>query len=131
MSRHHTPSRIRTTSALVLSGGLLVLGLAACAGPEATPEAVPGRADGPVDATVVMQDNSFNPEDVVVPAGQAVIEVDNTGDRQHNFVIDDGDVSSGTVDPGDQVTLTLDVPDGGATFRCTFHGNMTGRLVTG
>ena len=59
------------------------------------------------------------------------VEVRNDGSNGHNFTIDELDLSTGTVEPGQVVTATLEVPDGTTEFRCTFHPGMRGEIVAG
>lgn len=44
-------------------------------------------------------------------------------------VMDERDLSTGTIDPGEVVTATFTVPEEPVAFVCTFHPGMTGRLV--
>lgn len=102
---------------------------AACTGPEASGDVTSGPADGEA-VTVTAHDNDFAPGTVEVEAGQPVtLEVANEGSTRHNFVIEDLDVSSGTLDEGDVVTISLTAPEGTIEFVCTFHGGMRGEIV--
>jgi plastocyanin len=85
---------------------------------------------GPDAIDVVMEDSRFVPETLELDAGAEVeIEVRNDGAAQHNLVVDHVDLSTGTVSPGDVVTVSLTVPDGTTGFRCTFHPGMDGEIV--
>jgi plastocyanin len=108
--------------------GLALLG-AACSGPEARGDVTAGPADGEAIA-ITAHDNDFGPGTIEVPAGEPVtLEVANEGSAPHNFVIDDLDISSGTLDDGDVVTISLTAPEGTIEFVCTFHGGMRGEIV--
>jgi plastocyanin len=115
------------------------------AGPDETPPP-DGNGDGPIE--MVMQDNSFDPEDLTVKAGGPVtFNLTNEGSATHNMHIagPDGDYSEdfcrGGGDPcsdpnsvgaGDSATLTWEVPasPGEVDFRCDFHPqDMTGTIT--
>jgi len=107
----------------------LALLAAACSGPEASGDVTAGPAGGEAIA-VSAHDNDFAPGTIEVEAGQPVtLEIANDGNAAHNFVIDDLDVSSGTLDDGDVVTISLTAPEGTTEFVCTFHGGMRGEIV--
>ena len=111
-------------------GSIAVVVLAAACGgaPPASGDVELGA--GAADAlTIVATDNEFDPQSVQVVAGKpATFTISNEGNSAHNFVVDELDVSSGTIEPGDAVTATFTMPEGGAEFVCTFHGGMTGRI---
>jgi plastocyanin len=90
--------------------------------------------EGPADSDaveVVLQDDEFDPDVLELEAGTEVtVEVRNDGGNQHNFTIDDLNLSTGTVEPGQVVTATFEVPDGTTQYRCTFHPGMDGEIVT-
>jgi plastocyanin len=80
---------------------------------------------------VVLQDNEFGPDVLRLEAGTEVtVEVRNDGSSGHNFTIDELDLSTGTVEPGQIVTATFEVPNGTTGFHCTFHPGMDGEIVT-
>ncbi|MGH3440476.1 MAG: cupredoxin domain-containing protein, partial [Nitriliruptorales bacterium] len=56
------------------------------------------------------------------------VEVRNDGGTPHNFVIEDLDLSTGTIEPGEVVTATFEAPDGPIRFVCTFHPGMDGEI---
>jgi nitrite reductase (NO-forming) len=108
---------------------------------EATPEATP---EEPVEGTrVAMLDNSFEPADLTVAAGEEVTFVlPNEGDAMHNMRIADGNgdydtdesiVSDPELIPGgDSGTLTWTAPTEAGTydFRCDVHPvEMTGTIT--
>lgn len=105
-----------------------------------------GDGDGPI--AVTMKDNSFDPNEITVPAGSAVtFDIANEGGAIHNMHIagPDGDFTEdfceGSGDPcsdptrvrgGDAATLTWEVPGdpGEVDFRCDFHPQqMTGKIT--
>jgi plastocyanin len=115
------------------------------AGPDGTP---PPTGDGDGTIPIAMQDNSFDPDEITVPAGTSVtFNLTNEGAAIHNMHIagPDGeyaeDFCEGGGDPcsdpirvsgGDAATLTWDVPPepGEVDFRCDFHPQqMTGTIT--
>ena len=104
-----------------------------------------GDGEGPI--AVTMNDNSFDPDEITVPAGGTVtFDITNDGGAIHNMHIagPDGeyaeDFCEGGGDPcsdptrvrgGETATLTWDVPQspGEVDFRCDFHPQqMTGKI---
>jgi plastocyanin len=86
---------------------------------------------GGADAVkVALHDDEFEPDVLRTRAGTEVsVEVRNEGGQGHNFTIDELDLSTGTVEPGNVVTATFTVPEGTTEYRCTFHPGMTGEIV--
>lgn len=109
--------------------GLAIL-LSACGlGEQRSGDVRPGPA-GAGATRVVMKDEVFQPDVLEVPAGSPVtIEVRNAGQENHNFTIDDLDVSTGPMHAGDVMTVTFTPPNGTTEFRCTWHPGMVGRIV--
>lgn len=114
-----------------LAAGVLTLTVAACVeSPAQSGDVTLGPADGDAIAVVAV-DNAFEPQTVEAAAGEEVtIEVTNEGGTAHNFVVEDLDVSTGTLGSGEVATVTLTVPDGGVEYVCTLHGGMDGRITT-
>lgn len=124
-----SPHAVRRFSPAV-AAGVLALAVAACVeAPAQSGDVTLGPADG--DAiSIVAVDNAFEPETVEAAAGEEVtIEVTNDGGVAHNFVVDDLDVSTGTLGSGEVATVTLTVPDSGVEYVCTLHGGMRGRIT--
>lgn len=116
---------------------LLVVGLVAGAGLlAACGRAVEAKGDvsqgpAPADAVeITMTDNEFTPARVHAAAGEEItLELTNNDDTPHNLVIEELDLSTGTIDSGEVATATLTMPDSEVEFVCTFHGGMKGTLV--
>jgi plastocyanin len=108
----------------------------------------PPNGDGNGPIPVIMNDNSFDPDEITVPAGASVtFNLTNEGGAIHNMHIagPDGEYSEdfceGGGDPcsdptrvrgGDAATLTWEVPPstGEVDFRCDFHPQqMTGKIT--
>ncbi|HZD69466.1 MAG TPA: cupredoxin domain-containing protein [Actinomycetes bacterium] len=121
--------RWRVLAATAVAVGLVVL-LAGCGKGETASGDV---RDGPAGAgavRVVMQDSTFQPQVVEVPAGSPVtVEVRNDGSKNDNFTIDSLNVSTGPMHHGDVKTVTFTAPKGSTEFSCTWHKGMVGRIV--
>ena len=89
--------------------------------------------DGPAGAgavRLVMEDSTFQPQVLEVPAGSPVtVEVRNDGSKNHNFTIDRLGVSTGPMHHGDVKTVAFTAPKGSTEFSCTWHKGMVGRIV--
>jgi plastocyanin len=118
-----------TRTALPAAAAVAALTLTACGGaPPAAGDVHAGAADGEA-IEIVTVDNDFKPAALELEPGTDVtIEVTNAGDRPHNLVIDEIDLSTGTLESGDVVTATFTVPDQDVTFVCSFHPGMTGEI---
>jgi plastocyanin len=121
--------RTRTTVSIAMMA-LLMVGAAACSSDDgdsgASSAASPaGGTDG---LTITAQDFSFSPTTLSVPSGQSTITVTNSGGVEHSFTLDDDSVSQ-DVEPGESVTVTVDV-SADAPFHCKYHPDqMTGTLT--
>jgi plastocyanin len=110
----------------VVAGAILA---AACNGAERSGEVHDGTG-GSDTVRVTLHDDEFAPSTLELPAGEEVsVELANEGSNQHNFTVDDLDLSTGTMSSGDVTTATFTVPDGTTEFRCTFHPGMHGTVV--
>ena len=89
------------------------------------------REPPPADAVrVVMDDNVFVPDELTaVPGEQVVLDVVNEGRAPHNLVVDDLDLSTGTMPGGDAVVARFTMPDEPVDFVCTFHPGMDGTIT--
>ena len=117
--------------------------------PQGTPrDGATPPPDGDGLIAVIMNDNSFDPDEITVPVGgTAIFEIANEGGAIHNMHIAgaDGeyaeDFCEGGGDPcsdptrvrgGEAATLTWEVPPspGEVDFRCDFHPQqMTGKIT--
>ena len=87
-----------------------------------------GPASGEA-VSVVARDNVFEHTTLAIePGSEVTVEVTNEGDQAHNLVIEEIDLSTGTLEPGDVAAATFVVPDQAVTFFCSFHPDMTGRV---
>lgn len=125
-ARFRIPARRWAPTAAAAAAAVV---LTACGGPVAAAGDVrEGPAEG--DAIeVVALDNSFDPAEVEFePGTEVTIEVTNEGDAPHNLVIDDPELSTGTLESGEVATATFTAPEGAVTFYCSFHPGMKGEL---
>lgn len=86
-----------------------------------------GDGNGGGATSVEMGEFYYDPEQLSGSAGDEMeLNFDNAGEQQHDFTIDEWDVSLDLVDPGESDSLTLTVPDdasGEVTFYCTVPGH--------
>ena len=105
----------------LLAAAGVTLGLAAgCSGDDGGspgPEDLEGGLE--IDASVTVDDFSFDPDEVTVDTGQTV-EWRNDGDVVHAVVADDELFDSGELHPGESSAFTFDTP-GRHEYRCTIH----------
>lgn len=124
--------RTRTTASIAVMV-LLTLSLAACSSDVgdpggSTPSSASSASGGAAGLTITAQDFSFSPDSLAVPSGESTITVTNSGAVEHNFTLDDDSVSE-DVEPGESVTVTVDV-SADAPFHCKYHPDqMTGTLT--
>ena len=124
--------RTRTTASIAVMV-LLTLSLAACSSDDgdpggSTPSSAASESGGAAGLTITAHDFSFSPDTLAVPSGESTITVTNSGSVEHNFTLDDDSVSE-DVEPGESVTVTVDV-SADAPFHCKYHPDqMTGTLT--
>lgn len=123
------PRRTIARSTPAAAAALAALALTACGGPTpASGDVRTGPADGEA-VGIVTVDDEFEPSTLELEPGTDVtVEVTNQGERPHNLVIDEMDLSTGTLEPGDVATATFTVPDDAVAFHCSFHPGMTGEI---
>ena len=123
--------RTRTTTSIVVMV-LLTLSLSACSSDDGDPGGSTLQrsepSGGAAGLTITAEDFSFSPDTLAVPSGESTITVTNSGSVEHSFTLDDDSVSE-DVDPGESVTVTVDV-SADAPFHCKYHPDqMTGTLT--
>jgi plastocyanin len=85
-------------------------------------------ADGGSGMSITAEDFQFSPSSLSLPSGGATITVTNEGSVEHSFTLDDDSVSE-DVEPGDSVTVSVDI-SADAGFHCEYHPDqMTGTLT--
>jgi plastocyanin len=124
-----TTGRLREASGRIAGTGFAVVAAAVIAGGLASSAA---GSDPPRtgDLTVRAHDISFQPAEVVAPAGQISVRIDNRDLVTHTFAVDGLGVDI-TVPGGKARRVTFNAPAGRYRFRCTIagHDNMKGTLV--
>ena len=83
------------------------------------------------DSTVeiAMEDGSFDPNTIELPAGEEVrIQLTNDDGHAHDFAIEAMDINTGTIESGKSAYATFVMPDEPVEFVCTFHSGMEGRI---
>jgi uncharacterized cupredoxin-like copper-binding protein len=99
-----------------------------------TPSAAVNAQTAADSVEVSMVDLAFEPSDLTIPADTDVsIVLTNNGAAPHNFYLEDLDVHSDTLSPGDTATVTVNLPAGTYTYYCNVPGHrqagMEGTLV--
>jgi plastocyanin len=83
------------------------------------------RAQGSADVLIV--DGAYQPESILVQAGDTVTWT-NTGSTRHTVTADDGSVDSSPLPPGASFSHTF--PTAGLfTYHCAIHPEMTGAVT--
>lgn len=103
----------------VLLAALLALTVVACGGGDPADEEQVSVTDGPANVTV--EDNSFGPANLSVPAGTTV-NWEWVGDNDHNVV---GEAFESETQSTGTFSYTFEEP-GAHEYRCTLHSNMKG-----
>jgi plastocyanin len=95
----------------------------ASGGPEASPE----NPSGPV---IDLVDIAFNPKGFSIRANTpTVITLVNQGVAVHTFDIDELNVHSGDLQPGQSTTVTIDAPPGTYAYFCAIPGHREAGMV--
>jgi uncharacterized cupredoxin-like copper-binding protein len=91
------------------------------------PAAAPGKPRGPV---IVLVDVAFSPRGFSIPANApTVVTLVNRGAVAHNFTIDELNVRSGDLRPGQATTVTVDAPAGAYAYYCAIPGHRQAGMV--
>ena len=128
LSSHADGGRARPS--LVLATAVLaVLALVACT-PSSEAKGNVGRGDAREPSVeITMDDGSFDPETIQLPAGEEVtIQLTNEDGMAHDFAIETLDINTGTVESRESAYATFVMPDQPVEFVCTFHSGMEGRI---
>lgn len=107
---------------------LVTFALSGCNRSDPTGNVAAGPARGAAIQLRALDDNSYTPATLQVPAGKEItIEISNTSDSRHDFAIESAKLNTGTIDPGKTATATLTVTEP-TRFKCTYHKNMGGTI---
>ena len=91
------------------------------------PAATPGAPSGPV---IDLVDIAFNPRGFSIPANTpTVVTFVNQGASVHSFTIDELNVHSGDIQPGQSTTVTIDAPAGAYAYYCSIPGHRAAGMV--
>ena len=107
--------------------GMAILTIALWVGTASRAYAVPADAKSGLETTVKIDNFSFSPATVTVPAGTTV-RWTNADDIPHTIVSDDKSFKSKALDTDDQFTFTVTKP-GTYTYFCGLHPKMTAKVV--
>lgn len=103
---------------------ILLLLLPGCLG---TDGPAPGGDVGTaLEHHVQVQDFAFQPPDINISAGQAVVWT-NHDEVDHHIVSEDGSIDSGRLPPGARFAWTFEEP-GHQPYRCLIHASMVGSV---
>ncbi|GAA1320658.1 cupredoxin domain-containing protein [Leucobacter albus] len=122
------PRSPRTLAARVAAGVgafALALGLAGCSAEK--PPVVPSDDDAKVSITVRVIDNSFEPSDITIKAGQAVSWSFEGPSSEHDVVAEDGSFVSELMAEG-SYTHVFDEA-GSFDYLCSIHPEMRGSIT--
>lgn len=107
---------------MIAASALALLAVAGCGSDASTDDEAVGSGGG--DAlTVIAEDFRFEPASLPLDAGQTVhLTVTNGGGAEHNFTLEEADVSE-DVEPGEDADVTFTAPDanGTYTYYCEYH----------
>jgi len=106
---------------------LLNLTTMACAQPQASPAAADNKAQQPSVYAVKIDNFSFSPATLTVPAGTTVTWT-NHDDMAHNVVSSEHKFKSKVLDTDESFSTTLTEP-GTYQYFCGLHPKMVGKIV--
>lgn len=78
--------------------------------------------------TIQIKDFAFSPSEVSAVAG-SVITITNTDSTPHSVSANDKSFETGTINPGESVTIKAPNTEGVYPFHCNFHAYMRGNLT--
>ena len=118
--------RLRRTHWLV--GTLIVFALTACGGGDGGANEAAAASGDAGDAgggiAVEAGDLYFDPEEISASAGEVTITLENTGQAQHDFVIEEaGDAEVVSTAPGQTATGSIELEAGTYTYYCSVPGH--------
>ncbi len=112
----------RTRITTILAAAALVV--TACNGDDAGDADANGDAANGATLQVEAGDLYFEPEELSASAGEIEVVLDNVGDVEHDFVIEEEDDTVVVhADPGETATGTITLDAGTYTFYCSIPGH--------
>jgi plastocyanin len=108
---------------------IALLALVACTpSSEAKGDVGAGEATD-ASAEITIDDGSFDPETIQLPAGEEVtIQLTNEDGMVHDFAIETLEINTGTIESRESAYATFVMPDEPVEFVCTFHSGMKGTI---
>jgi nitrite reductase (NO-forming) len=125
-----TPNPCASPGAVVMGSPVSASGTngAVAASPVVCPGGQAGQA--PAAPTVNLIDINFDPKEITIPANTAVtVTIVNKGASVHNFNIDQLNVHSGDVQPGQTATVTINAPAGDYQYYCNIPGHKEAGMI--
>jgi plastocyanin len=108
------------TTSLILSG---------CTLPQSSKIVTGGITNNNLtENSIQIKNYAYDPTDVVAKAGDK-ITITNNDSVAHTVTADDKSFDSGTINPGETMTLTMPLKNGSFGFYCTFHPYMRGKIT--
>jgi len=96
----------------------------------ASPTAATGGGQASTSPTVNLIDINFDPKEVTIPANTDVtVKLVNKGATAHNFNIDQLNVHSGDIQPGQTGSVTINAPAGDYQYYCNIPGHKEAGMV--
>ncbi len=84
---------------------------------------------GGSSASVALGRFVFNPDSITVSAGEVTIDITNEDGSPHNFVVEDLDVESDTLDPDGSTSVTFTATAGSYEIICSISGHKEAGMV--
>jgi len=88
---------------------------------------------GPAEVQLTLSEFGISPDDITVPAGEVIFQIQNDGALEHDFVIEGVTGESGLILPGASGTFQVTLSPGTYTIICSVAGHkeagMVGTLV--
>ena len=94
----------------------------------ATEDTAGQDTSAPAGDAVTIVDFSYDPAEITVAPG-SVVTFTNEDSTAHTATADDGAFDSGSIEPGEEATVTAPDEPGSYSFTCSFHPSMEGSLV--
>jgi len=93
-------------------------------------EAPPSSAGQGATVVVVMVDISFQPKEITIAANTDVaVSLPNQGAAVHNFNVDELNIHSGDVQPGQTGSVTINAAPGDYQYYCSIPGHKEAGMV--
>ncbi|MEA2530528.1 MAG: hypothetical protein QOG89_2172 [Thermomicrobiales bacterium] len=89
-----------------------------------------GESEGQTQVTIEMVDIAFSPAEITIPANTDVtVRLPNNGAAIHNFNVDELNIHSGDVQPGQSRDVVINAPPGDYRFYCSVPGHEEAGMV--